>query len=234
MPDGPLAIIPARGGSKRLPGKNLADLAGKPLLAHAIEAGRASGVFDAVCVSSDDPEVLDAARRWEADMVRDRPAELATDEAQVKDVCRHILMDLQDQGTDYDSFGVLLTTNPLRTAGDVRSAWEAFLDSDADFLMSLVPFRHPPQRAVRIVDGYIEPAFGRDQMVQTQRLEPLYRHDGAVLFARTDAFLEEDAFYGSRTAAYEMPPERSVDIDEPIDLEWARFLLSRRAGGGEV
>lgn len=228
MTGGPIAIIPARGGSKRFPGKNLEPLEGNPLLAHAILDAQESDVFDTVCVTSDDPDIREVGEEWNADLVRERPHRLATDDAQVKDVCSYLLEDLASKGESYQEFAVLLPTAPLRTPQDVAEAYEKFNSADANYLLSLVRFHHPPQRAVRIQDGYIEPAYGRDKMVQTQKLEPLYRHDGSIIFARTEPFLEEHAFYGSKAIGFEMPPERAVDVDEPIDLEWARFLKKRQ------
>lgn len=229
----PLCIIPARGGSKRLPGKNLALLDGKPLLAYAVEAAQESGVFERVCVSSDDEEILEVARKYGAEAL-ERPDALATDWAQVKDVCVHLLEQFAERGRSYEEFGLLLVTSPLRTDEDIRKAYRTFQEEVGDFLMSLVPFSHPPQRAVHVSeDGYVEPFFGQEYMTQTQQLETLYRHDGAIVFAKVDAFLEEKKLYGSNVIPYEMPEARAVDIDTEEDLRWAEFLInhSRERGG---
>jgi CMP-N-acetylneuraminic acid synthetase len=230
--DGPVAIIPARGGSKRLPRKNLAVLRGKPLLAYALDAALASGVFGMVVVSSEDEEIRAAALAHGAHAALARPGELATDTAQVKQVCAQVLRQLAMEGRPFREFGVLLTTNPLRTAQDLKTAYELFQSSGAHYLMSLVPFSHPPQRAVWAPGGYVEPFFGGQYMKQTQLLEPLYRHDGSIIFGKTAIFLEEGEFYGSKVAPYFIPPERSVDIDNPLDLAWAEFLLGRTGNQG--
>lgn len=226
----PLCIIPARGGSKRLPRKNLALLAGKPLVAYAIEAARESGVFDTVCVSSEDEEMLAAARAYGADLALQRPEALAADTVPVKAVCAHVLEQLATAGRSYAAFAVLLTTNPLRTAGDIRQAYSQFRRTAANYCMSVVPYAHPPQRAVWAPKGYVRPYFGLRHMQQAQRLEVLYRHDGSVIFAKTDVFLKERVFYGTKVTPYVMAPERSVDIDSPLDLAWAEFLMARAAG----
>lgn len=229
----PICIIPARGGSKRLPGKNLALLNGKPLLAHAIEAARESGVFDRICVSSDDEEILETAREYGAE-ARERPDALATDRVQVKDVCAHLLEELAEKGNVYEEFGLLLVTSPLRTASDVWQAYHTFQEKEGRFLMSLVPFSHPPQRAVHVSkDGYVEPFFGQEYMTQTQELETLYRHDGAIVFAKVDSFLKERKLYGSSVIPYVMPEERSVDIDTEDDLQRAKFLMNRSESSDE-
>jgi CMP-N-acetylneuraminic acid synthetase len=222
-----LAIIPARGGSKRFPRKNAAKLGGRPLLAYAIDAARDSGVVNRVCVSSDDEEILALATSLGAEGVR-RSAPLATDTAQVKDVCAALLEASANAGQRPDAFAVLLPTSPLRTAGDVRSAYELFTTSGGATVMSVVPFDHPPQRALRAVGGRLEPVAGLDSMKPAQQLEPLYRHDGAVIIANTATFLREGEFYGRRVVPYFIGRERSVDIDAPIDLAWAEFLLATR------
>lgn len=229
----PVCIIPARGGSQRIPHKNLALLAGKPLLAYAIEAAQESERFAMICVSSDDEDVLEVARMWKAQALR-RPPELATDTAQVWQVCAHLLESFEAQGQSYEEFGVLLTTNPLRTADDLRAAYARFKQSDANYCMSLVPYNHPPQRAVWMPEGYVQSYFGIEYMRPAQAMEQLYRHDGTVIFGKTTVFLKERGFYGTKIVPYFMPRERSVDIDNPLDLAWAEFLLTHTPLQGPV
>jgi len=224
----PLCIIPARGGSKRFPRKNIALLAGKPLLGWAVEAAKNSGVFDAVLVSSEEEEILALGRGFGADVTVKRPAQLADDNTQLKTVCKYILENLASEGKVYKEFALLLTTNPLRSALDIKRAYEIFTQSDADFLMSLVQLTHPPQRAVMIEQGYVAPYFGLENMKQAQLLPPLYRHDGSFIFARTEPYLKAGEFYGRKVLPYIIPAERSVDIDSPLDLKWAEFLLKNR------
>lgn len=220
----PLCIIPVRGGSKRFPRKNIALLSNKPLLAHTIDAALESQVFSKVCVSSDDDEILSIARQYGAHWIFKRPAELATDHATVKQVCIHLLNSLINDGHQPSEFAILLATSPLRRAADIRMAY-GLLSSEADSVMSVVPYAHPPQRAVAVSQGYIKPYFGMGNMKRTQLLEVLYRHDGAVFFAKCQSFLKEEELYGKRVVPYFMSPELSVDIDSPIDLKWAEFLL---------
>ena len=223
----PLCIIPARGGSKRLPRKNVALLAGKPLLAYAIDAALESDLFSLICVSSEDDKILDTASKYGAHLALRREPELATDTAQVRHVCGHVLEDLASQGQIYHEFAVLLVTNPLRTSRDIKAAYEIFREKDANYLMSLVPYSHPPQRAVWIPNGYVEPYYGLQYMKQTQLLDTLYRHDGSIVFGRTEVFLREKEFYGTKVVPYFLPAERSVDIDNSLDLGWAEFLLTK-------
>lgn len=224
----PLCIIPARGGSKRLPKKNIAIVAGKPLLAYAIEAAIKSKVFGSICVSSENEEILRVAKKFGAEPIK-RQAELATDTAPVKQVCQQLLIELEDKGRSYETFAVLLTTNPLRSSGDIQTAYTIFKKGDANYVMSLVEFSHPPQRAVQTNENHVTPYFGMEYMTQTQLLEPLYRHDGTIIIAKTDIFLKEKEFYGSKVKPYFQPVKRSVDIDNALDLKWAEFLINQQA-----
>lgn len=223
----PLCIIPARGGSKRFPRKNIALLANKPLVAYAIEAALESNIFDKVCVSSEDNEILDISRQYGATLILKRKTELASDTAQVRHVCTSILKDLSTEGQSYSEFAVLLVTNPFRTADDIKNAYDIFKSKNANCVMSLVPYSHPPQRAVWVPHGNVEPYFGLKYMKQTQLLDTLYRHDGSIIFAKTKTFLKEREFYGTKVVPYFISVNRSVDIDNPIDLAWAEFLFSR-------
>jgi CMP-N-acetylneuraminic acid synthetase len=225
--DQPLAIIPARGGSKRFPQKNIALLKGKPLLAYAIEAAIDSNVFGEVCVSSEDDEILELAKSYGVKLVLKRPAYLAADHTPLKELCAYLINSFKKQNINYPEFGLLLPTNPLRTAQDIRAAYNTFKNSDGDFCMSLVPYSHPPQRAVCVRLGYVEPFWGPEYMIQTQALEPLYRHDGSIIFAKTQAFMEKKEYYGEKVIPFIIPEERSVDIDSPLDLAWAEFLLTK-------
>ena len=231
--DRPVCIIPARGGSKRLPHKNIALLAGKPLLGYAIEAALKSNVFDHICVSSEDDEILEVARAYGAHLALKRPPELATDTVQYRQVCAYLLEHFASQGRTYAEFAILLVTNPFRTAQDVTDAYEIFRREDANYVISLVPYSHPPQRAVWVPQGYVEPYYGLQYMKPTQLLDTLYRHDGSIVFAKSEVFLREREFYGTGVVPYFVPPERSVDIDTELDLAWAEFVMSHSCPSAE-
>ncbi len=225
----PIAIIPARGGSKRYPRKNVALLHGKPLLAYAVEAAKQSGIFDAVCVSSDDDEILSIAKEYGADLPLKRPPEFATDTARLIHVCRYLLEHFQNEGKPYEVFGLLLPTNPLRTANDVREAWKLFEKGNCHGVMSVVPFIHPPQQALRLKEGFVEPAFGMEHMVPAQKLEKLYIEDGSITFLKSEVFLERNELYGEKMVPYILPNERSIDIDTEFELRLAEFLMNEKA-----
>lgn len=222
-----LCIIPARGGSKRFPGKNTALLNGKPLVAYAIDVAKESGVFDTVCVTSDDPAVLTIARERGVDIVHDRPADLATDTAQLRTVCLRLLEELAAEGKSYDSFALLVPVSPLRTAAQIRAAAKLLQSSDADTVLSVTAHIHPPQRALCIRKGHIEPFSPDDVVKRAQELETLYYHDGTVMFCKTKQFLESGEFYATNIVPYEIPAGTSVNIDDPSELAWAEFLSKR-------
>jgi CMP-N-acetylneuraminic acid synthetase len=227
----PLCIIPARGGSKRFPRKNIAPLLGKPLIAYAIETAKKSEVFDKIFVSSDDDEILEIAEEYGADIAQKRPADLASDAAQIKHVCVYILQQLLDRGYRYDMFGLILATNPFTKASDIKQAYEKLFRSDANAIMSVIPFNPPPQRAVWFPDGYIEPYFGMQYMKQAHLLESLFVCDGSIYFARTGVFLKEQDLYLSRMIPFRISSEISVDIDYPEDLMRAEYILKKTQNG---
>jgi CMP-N-acetylneuraminic acid synthetase len=223
-----LCIIPARATSKRFPRKNLALIAGRPLVAQAIHVARTSGVFSAVCVSSESDEVLAVAREHGADFALPRSGRPGEYDAQVKDVCRSVLDELRAGGRSPDCFAVALPTSPLRSAADFRQAYRLLQESGADGCMSVVACDHPPQRALSIAGDRVRSFFGDQYLKPAQALEPLYRHDGAVLLMRTEAFLRRGEFYGNDLVPYVMPRERAVDVDDAVDLAWAEFLLATK------
>ncbi|MCH7745174.1 MAG: acylneuraminate cytidylyltransferase family protein, partial [Chloroflexi bacterium] len=166
----PLCLIPARGGSKRLPGKNIRLLAGKPLIAYTIEAALDSNVFDCVCVSTDDEEIAAIAREYGADVPFMRPAHLSDDTARVVQVTCHALEFFAERGHEYESLCVLQPTSPLRTANDIRDAYALFQSTDARYVVGIVAWEHPPFWAFEKRDGFLTPHWGADKMLKTQDL----------------------------------------------------------------
>lgn len=228
----PLGLIPARGGSKRLPRKNLALLRGRPLLAYAIDAARLSGLFDDIVVSTEDSEIADVARSYGAVIPFMRPNEWAVDAVALVDVCLHAVTALAEQGQRYDALCLLVPTSPLRTADDIRGAWNAFRESGASFLMSVTDFDHSPFLALRERDGgALEPFWGHDFIRQSQDLPRVVRHNGAVVIADVAALLRERTLYGNDLRGYYMPRLRSIDVDHPDDLILADCLMARLAEG---
>jgi pseudaminic acid cytidylyltransferase len=227
-----LCVIPARGGSKRLERKNVKPLAGKPMIAYTIEAALDSGVFDRVIVSTEDGEIAAVSEEHGATVPFERPAELASDTAQVVDVVDHALEHYDEQGEEFTELGVLLPTSPLRTAADLRGAADRFRDSEeAEFLMCVTEYQFSPFEALVERDGWLEEFWDDASFYETRSQDrpDLVVDNGAAYLMDVDAYRRERIFYGEKLIPYYMPPERSVDIDERFDFEFAEFLLERQA-----
>ena len=222
-----LCMIPARGGSKRLKRKNVRELCGKLLLAYSIEAAVESDVFDTVIVSIEDEEIATVAEEYGATVPFTRPANLATDSAQVVDVIDHTLQYYDQQ---FSELGVLFPTSALGTASDVSQAYEKFTSHEtAAFLMSVTDYQYSPVQALSKQDGYLKPFWDNQDVVESRSQDQpdLVVSNGAIYFMSVEAYKEQRTFYGDSLIGYHMPPERSVDIDEEFDLEFAEFLLER-------
>lgn len=227
-----LALIPARGGSKGIPRKNIAPLLGRPLLSYSVEAARLATGIDRVIVSTDDREIAAVAVACGVDVPFLRPAELATDTASGLDVARHALAWLAEH-EDYrpDILVELQPTAPLRLAADIDGAVALLLSSGADSVVGLVAADHPYYLRT-LDDGVMRPFLpGTPEAFRRQDLPPVYRCNGAVIAVRCVVLLEQRSFYGREVRGYVMPAERSVDIDTPLDLRIAAALLQERTDG---
>lgn len=219
-----LAIIPARGGSKGLPGKNIKLLHGKPLLAYTLEAAQRSRYIDRIILSTESEAIAHVAKAMGVDVPFLRPAELATDETPTMDVVVHVMDSLPEQ---YDILVVLQPTSPLRTTKDIDNCLELLLEKEGNAALSVVEIDHPVEWANVIpedgrIDNFIPPAI---RFTPRQNLPKRYRVNGAVFVAKTDYLLAHRNFFHQDCYAYVMPKERSVDIDDQLDFAFAEFLL---------
>ena len=226
----PLCLIPARGGSKRLPRKNIALLGGRPLLAWTLETARESGIFDDLWVSSEEDEILKVAENWGGRPLLRNPG-LAEDGVTVVELCLSVIWQFALQGLNYSALYVLLPTSPFRRSETIHRAWRSFLESDADALLSVVPLEHPPQWALMKTEGWLKPVFPETYEFSRQTLAQTYRHDGGHAIARIEKFLQTRSFLNSRTLAFPIATEEAMDINEPEDLAQAEYLLGKRQEG---
>ena len=221
-----LAIIPARGGSKRLPRKNILDLNGKPLIAYSIEAGLKSNYIDKVIVSSDDTEILNISKDFGADIIK-RPDILASDTATSFDAIKHTI----ENSNRYDYIVLLQPTSPLRTSINIDESIELLNEKDADAIISVCEMDHSPLWS-NILDKTLSmKGFLKDEVLnkRSQDLEKYYRLNGAIYICRTDKLLEEKSFFLKENSfGFIMDRESSVDIDERIDFKIAQLLLKER------
>lgn len=234
-----LGVIPARGGSKRVPRKNVREVGGKPLIAHAVDQAASAELVDEAVVSTDDDEIREAALRHGGNVPFARPDELATDTAPSHAVITHALDWYAERGESFDVVAMIQVTSPLRSPGDIDGALCLLADRGADSVVSVTRYDDPPFWAVETDEnGFLREYFDRgvlftdpdEEVPRSQDLPELRYPNGAVMAATVDSFRENEGFYTERTVGYEMPPERSVDIDEPFELDVARALFSSKTG----
>jgi CMP-N-acetylneuraminic acid synthetase len=217
-----LAIIPARGGSKRLPRKNVRELAGKPLIVWSIEAGLKSRYIDEVVVTSDDDEIIEIARQYGAKTLK-RPDELANDTATTYDAVAHTIK----QYPYYDYIVLLQPTSPLREAEQIDEAIELLFEKSADAVISVCEAEHSPLWSNTLPENGSMAAFLPEKIKNTrgQDLEHYYRLNGAIYICQTDRLLKEKTFFiQDNVFAYKMERKHSIDIDEEIDFRLAALL----------
>lgn len=218
-----LGLIPARGGSKGIPNKNIIELDGKPLIGHSIEAGLECSAIDSVVVSTDDEEIASVAGSYGARIPFLRPPELATDEAPTAPVITHALETLFDAGENYGSLVLLQPTSPLRTADHIDEAFEIFECSGVDSVISVYPTYDT--RWERTPDG-VKKLNYKDDSKRRQDRDPEYATNGAIYVLDIGLFLETEETITGRTELYEMSEQESVDIDTPYDLWLAGQILT--------
>jgi CMP-N,N'-diacetyllegionaminic acid synthase len=233
-----LAVITARGGSKRMPGKNIRQLAGKPLIAWTIEAARACGdCLYAVVVSTDDEAIARVSQEHGAEVPFMRPEALATDKAASLPVVQHATQFIERRdGITFDWVLLLQPTSPLRKAEDIMAALTIAQAGDCDSVVSVKPMPvHPVFAKTMDADGVLHP-FLLEEPEGLRRQDvspPAYCRNGAIYLTRRTVLMENNSLYGKRTRAIEMPEDRSVDIDTPLDFALAELLISSsRIGPG--
>lgn len=226
-----LAIIPARSGSKGLPGKNIKDLCGKPLIAWTIEQTLGCGIVDKIVVSTDDRKIAEVAKKYGAEVPFIRPTELASDTASTIDVILHTV-DWFEKNENYQPTHILLLqpTSPLRTAADIKGAIQTLKDKNARAVVSVCETDHHPWWSNTLPENDNMKDFLRPEILNKRRqdLPVFYRLNGAIYLADTDYLYKCNGFLGPNTFAYEMPKERSIDIDSALDFKLAALLLEEQ------
>jgi CMP-N,N'-diacetyllegionaminic acid synthase len=227
-----LALIPARGGSKGVPRKNVRELAGKPLVAWTIESARACVGVDRIVVSTDDEQIGDICRESGAEVPFLRPAELALDDTPDRPVYDHAVEWLAEHA-DYrpDAVVWLRPTAPLRQPQDIDAGLGVLAETGCDSVRSVCPVEHHPYW-MRTLEGdrlrRLLPEAGEEAFYQRQLLPDVYRLNGAVDIVRCSSVAKTPGLFGGDVRAYVMPLERSVDIDSETDFTLAELLLDRR------
>lgn len=218
-----IAIITARGGSKRIPRKNIKEFCGKPILAYSIEAALQSGVFDKVMVSTDDQEIARIAEQYGAQVPFFRSEKTANDFATTNDVLLEVLEELDKREESYDLACCLYPTAPFVTAEKLRDAVEKLLESDADTLIPVVSFSYPPQRAMIVKDGRLVFEYPQYLDSRSQDLEPHYHDVGQFYVFRTAAFRVNRKLMVGNILPMVVSELEVQDIDNQTDWEIAEM-----------
>lgn len=222
-----VAIIPARGGSKRLPGKNIRLLGGKPMIAYALEAAQNAQMVNRVIVSTDDADIAEVAKKYGAEVPFLRPENLSGDEAKTVDVLKHTLTFLQETEQYIPDVVVLLqATSPLMLSEDIDATIEKFLHTGVRSCVTVCKIKERPEYMYSHDEGVAKPLLpSSDKLSSSQKLSPLFRLNGAVYALKKETLFDSIIIDDTSLALHIMPEERSVDIDELRDFELAELLL---------
>lgn len=222
-----IAIIPARGGSKRIPRKNIKHFHGKPMIAYSIEAAIASGCFDKVIVSTDDAEIAEVAEQYGAEVPFLRPADIADDYATTMDVMHHAITWCLDSGWNVDAVCCLYATAPFVTPEYLKQGLEKLNKGSFEFVFSAATFPFPIQRAIKISsEGEVSMFSPENEQVRSQDLEEAYHDAGQFYWGKTNAFLEKKAIFADHSSVVLLPRSRVQDIDTNEDWDLAEALYS--------
>lgn len=222
-----LAIIPARSGSKGVKDKNIRLLGGKPLMAWSIEAALKSEQFDEVMVSTDSEHYAEIARKHGASVPFLRSALTASDTASSGAVISEVLREYRKRGREFDNYCLLQPTSPLRTAEDIRKAYDSYKQKDALAVVSVCEAEHTPLWCGQLpatleMDGFLS----RKDVQRRQDIQKFYRLNGAIYIVNIEKSKSDPFLYRKGSYAYIMTQERSVDIDTELDFKFAEFLLA--------
>ncbi|NCC57381.1 MAG: pseudaminic acid cytidylyltransferase [Synergistales bacterium] len=232
-----IAVLPARGGSKRIPRKNIRSFAGRPMIAYSIEAAMKSEIFASVVVSTDDEEIARIAREFGAEAPFLREKNLADDLTPISAATADAVRRMDSEAGRFSYVCQLMANCPLRNAEDIRLSFQQFQASGADSQVSVSRFGWQiPWWAMRRSDTFVlEPLFPDETKARSQDLAPLFCPTGAIWWARVPAFLQYENFYMPGVTGWEIPWERAMDIDTEEDWQMAEFLytfkLNRRLEG---
>lgn len=214
-----IAIITARGGSKRIPKKNIKEFCGKPIIAYSIEAALLSGAFDEVMVSTDSEEIKTIAEKYGASVPFLRSDETSNDFATTADVLEEVISSYKEMGKSFDSFACIYPTAPFVTGARLAEAVE--LLDDVDAVLSVVKFGFPPQRAFVIRDEKVAFQYPEYERARSQDLEPIYHDCGQFYMCKVEPFLGHHSLVLPETKPYILPEEEVQDIDTMSDWEIA-------------
>lgn len=218
-----LAIITARGGSKRIPRKNIKVFCGKPIIAYSIQAALDSGLFEEVMVSTDSEEIVEIARQYGAQIPFMRSDATSNDHADTIDVLKEVIDEYSKMGRIFDSFCCIYPTAPFVTVKKLKDSYSLLSEPDVNNVVPMVPFSFPPQRGM-VRDGkYIKPAYPEYTNKRSQDLEEILHDCGQFYWCKTEAFLSNPDILANHTVPFIVPETEVQDIDNKSDWELAEI-----------
>lgn len=218
-----IAIITARGGSKRIPRKNIKEFCGKPIIAYSIEAAIKSGVFDSVMVSTDDSEIASIAKEYGAEVPFMRSEATSNDFATTSDVLKEVIDEYKKFGKNFLHACCIYPTAPFVTGEKLSNAMKDLIETNADCVMPVVRFSFPPQRSLIINNGSLEYKWPENRSTRTQDLEPFYHDCGQFYCFNVDSFMKTGQVIAGNVRPIEIPDTEVQDIDELTDWQLAEL-----------
>ena len=222
-----IAIIPARGGSKRIPRKNIKDFCGKPIIAYSIEAAKASGLFDRIIVSTDDEEIAEVAKKYGAEIPFMRPKELADDFTGTNAVVRHALEWFVEKKTPADYACCIYATAPFIQVEYLKEGYEKLISSGKNYVFTVTSFDFPIQRALRLNNnGEVEPFFPEHMLSRSQDLEEAYHDAGQFYWGKAEAYIQGLRSFSAASLPLILPRYLVQDIDSVEDWQKAEIMYN--------
>ena len=218
-----IAIIPARGGSKRIPKKNIKEFLGKPIIAYSIEIALKSGLFDEVMVSTDDQKIAKIAVKYGAKVPFLRSSKTANDFATIADVVDEVLQNYQDKNIVFDNVCCILATAPFIKKNDLVVSYNKLIDNNFDSVFPVVRYSFPIQRAMQFEGKHIKMIAPENMTKRSQDLTPSFHDAGLFYWIKQDAFLKSKSMWTDNTSAIEISEQKAQDIDTPEDWQLAEL-----------
>jgi len=218
-----IAIIPARGGSKRIPRKNIKPFLGKPIIAYSIEAAQQTGLFTEIMVSTDDAEIAQIAKQYGAQVPFFRSPQTANDYANIGDVVEEVLTTYRNKGITFDNVCCILATAPFINAKRIKEAYNLMLDQSFEAVFPIVRFSYPIQRALKLFNGKISMFQPENFAKRSQDLEPAYHDSGQFYWMRISEFMKQKRFFAQNAGAIVLPESEVQDIDTEEDWKIAEM-----------
>lgn len=226
-----IAIITARGGSKRIPHKNIRPFCGKPIIAYSIEAAKSAHIFDEIMVSTDDAEIADISKAYGASIPFMRSEKTSDDHSTTSDVISEVLDQYQNSGVSFSSACCIYPTAPFISGERLRECYDVFTSKNADSLIPVVRYSFPPQRAFISVDGFLKYNEPKYEKTRSQDLSPMFHDAGQFYFFRVDSFCKSHSLISNKSVPFEIPETEVQDIDNETDWKLAELkyrLLNKR------